>query len=320
MKENKGLSSKEPAENITKPQKFIPKKLFSMLCDAGRGFLMGVAFIIPGFSGGSVAAILGIYERLVNDIADIFKSFKKSILSLLPIAVGLVLGAVSLLYPLQFFLARYPLPTVSLFVGLAIGGIPSITSKLDKKPRPIHALSFLIPFITAFSLSFIPTLADRDLTNLTFVGCILLVIVGFVGSFALVIPGISGSMLLLILGYYNPILTIITEDVLSFRNLSGGLPVILLVAFGIAVGFIYVSKVMKLALNRCPYGTYIAITGFIIGSLPTVYVSACKDAGYTASTIPQNPIFYLTCILFLVAGIAVSFSAVILGKKAKSKT
>ena len=95
-----------------------------LLLDAVRGVGIGVAFIIPGFSGGSVAAILGIYERLIGAVAEIFTSFKKSITTLLPVCIGMAIGAISLLFPLKWALGEIPLPTVSLFVGLTLGCLP----------------------------------------------------------------------------------------------------------------------------------------------------------------------------------------------------
>ena len=103
------------------------------LFDILRGAAIGIAFIIPGFSGGSIAAILGIYEKLVGAIAGIFKEFKKSILTLLPIGIGMVAGIISLLFPLSWALGAFPIPTVCIFVGLAIGGLLSITDNCKGK-------------------------------------------------------------------------------------------------------------------------------------------------------------------------------------------
>ena len=102
--------------------KTVKKGLKGYLADFAVGIAIGIAFIIPGFSGGSVAAILGVYEKLINAIANIFKEFKKSVITLLPIGLGLIVGALALMFPLGYFLEHFPLPTVSLFVGLAIGG------------------------------------------------------------------------------------------------------------------------------------------------------------------------------------------------------
>ena len=167
--------------------------------DLLKGMAIGVAFIIPGFSGGSIAAILGIYEKLVGAIADIFKSFKKSVKTLLPIAIGMVIGVLMLLFPLSWALGAYPIPTVCLFVGLAIGGIPSITEKIPGKPSVKNLIALLIPLILAASLSFLPLGNEVDLLGLNLGGHLLLILIGAVGSTALVIPGISGSMILLIL-------------------------------------------------------------------------------------------------------------------------
>ena len=182
MEENKDITAK----NTEKTGGFIK----SFLLDVLAGFGMGVAFIIPGFSGGSVAVILGVYEKLISAIADIFKDFKKSVVTLLPIFIGLVIGAVSLLYPLGWALSAFPLPTVSLFVGLAVGGMFSVTDNAKGSFKWYNVLSFAIPFLAVLLLSFAPTGADVDLFNLDFGGYILLFVIGIIASAALVIPGI----------------------------------------------------------------------------------------------------------------------------------
>ena len=124
-----------------------------LLQKIGAGFAMGIAFIIPGFSGGSVAAILGIYEELISAIAELPRKPVKSVRTLLPIFAGLVLGAASLLYPLGWALSVFPLPTVSLFVGLALGGMPSITDKIKGRPTVTNIIALVIPCLVALALS-----------------------------------------------------------------------------------------------------------------------------------------------------------------------
>ena len=284
------------------------------LGDMLAGFFMGVAFIIPGFSGGSVAAILGIYEKLIGAIADIFKDFKRSFLTLLPIFIGLCLGAVSLLYPLGYALEAFPLPTVSLFVGLALGGLGTITEKIGGKISAQNIFALAIPLLLVIGLVFIPTGSDRDLLSLDFGGYILLFLIGIIGSAALVVPGISGSMILLILGYYNPIVNIITDHLFAGEDVSISLLVLLSVGLGIIVGFIGISVIMKWLLLHCQRGTYFAIVGFIIGSVPTVFISAANDAGMTLSTLPTSPIYWIACVILAAFGFALALYVV---KKAK---
>jgi len=166
----------------------------NFLFDTVRGIAIGIAFIIPGFSGGSIAAILGIYERLISAIADIFKDFKNSVKTLFPIGLGMVMGAVALLFPLGWALEKFPIPTVSLFVGLAIGGMPSITDRVKGKRVTFkNLLAMIFPALVVLSISFIPIGADKNLTSLSFGGYVLLFLIGLLGSSALVVPGISGS-------------------------------------------------------------------------------------------------------------------------------
>ena len=289
--------------------------LRGFLLDLASGFGMGVAFIIPGFSGGSVAVILGIYERLISAIANIFKDFWRSVKTLFPIFLGLAIGAVSLLFPLRLALEYFPLPTVSLFVGLAIGGIPTVTDKIEKKKSPTSLFALFIPLALALSLSFLPVGAEVDLFGMNFGGYVLLFIIGVVGSSALVIPGISGSMLLLILGYYNPLIRVLTDNLLKGENVLSSLLILATAGMGIIVGFIAVSVIMKLLLERCPRGTYLAIVGFIIGSLPTVFISTAKEAGMTTSTLPASIPHWIACIALLALGFALSFGIVKMAKK-----
>ena len=284
------------------------------------GFPIGIAFIIPGFSGGSVAAILGIYEKLIGAISGIFQDMKRSIITLMPIGIGLVLGAVSLLFPLGWALDAYPLPTVSLFVGLAIGGMPSITEKIPGKPTRNNLIALLIPLACAAVMSFIPTGADVNLFDLDFFGYVLLFVIGIVGSSALVIPGISGSMMLLILGYYNPIIKLITEHLFRGQDLLTCILVLGSCVAGIGIGFLIISFIMKILLDKYPRGTYFAIVGFILGSLPTVYVSTMKDAGMLSSAmklvwLPESVLHWIFCVILLAAGILTSYAFVKYTKK-----
>lgn len=308
----------EENKDITKTEK-KRGRVTSFLLDMLAGFGMGVAFIIPGFSGGSVAAILGIYEKLIGAIADIFRDFKRSFVTLLPIFLGLVIGAVSLLYPLGWALTVFPLPTVSLFVGLAIGGMLSITDKITSRPNVYNYFALIIPCLLALALSFAPTGADVNLFSLNVGGYLLLFVIGAVSSAALVIPGISGSMILLILGYYNPIIELITQHFLKGADMLVSFLVLGSAGLGIVVGFIGISMVMKSLLEKYPRGTYMAIIGFIVGSIPTVFVSTAKDAGMTLATLPTDVWHWVLCVLLLGIGFALSFFFALYGRKKAAK-
>lgn len=280
-----------------------------------RGCLIGIAFIIPGFSGGSVAAILGIYERMLEAVTGIVKDFKNSFFYLLPIAIGMVIGVAALILPIQWGLANFPIITVSLFVGLTIGGLPSVTRNVVGAPKIGHILALLIPLIIAAGIGFIPNLGNVDLTQLTFFGYVLLFLAGALAACALVVPGISGSMILLILGYYNPI---VQTALGIFRGEAVGQAflVLIVVFLGIVVGFFAISVIMKYLLRHFPKGTYMAIIGFIIGSIPSVYLATVNEAGESLS---MGAVDWVLTVVMLLVGIAVSLSLVWFAAKQKKE-
>ena len=313
------------AEQLKQPENIPPQdgarqnKLIGFLTNVVRGAAIGIAFIIPGFSGGSVAAILGIYEKLVGSVADLFKHFKRSILFLLPILLGMILGVAALIYPIQLGLDHYPIPTVSLFVGLAIGGLPSITDKLrGGKFRWEYAVSLMIPLAAASALCFIPSANEVDLFGLDAGGYILLVVIGIVGSCALVVPGISGSMLLLIFGYYTPIVRLITDHLLHGANVGTSIGVLACLAVGLVAGFFTISVIMKFLLKKFPRGTYCAIVGFIVGSIPAVYVTTVNRYS-ELSGLYSSPWYWVVTVLLFLLGAALSLILVWYARKKQKR-
>ena len=310
MDEQDGKLQETPREGETKKGK---NAFLAFLFDVLKGVGIGIAFIIPGFSGGSVAALFGVYERLVGAIADIFKQFKKSLLTLLPILLGMVIGIAALIFPIQWGLHHYPIPTVTLFVGLAIGGIPSIFEKVKGvRFSWKYALALLLPLLAAASLCFLPLAGDVNLFNLKVGGYFLLILIGIVGSCALVVPGISGSMLLLIFGYYNPLVELVTKHLLHGVDVGRSFAVLGCVAVGLVAGFFAISVLMKTLLKKRPYGTYYSILGFIIGSIPAVYVSTVREANSfetatSLSALYSSPWYWVVAAVFLLLGIALSF-------------
>lgn len=301
-------------EETRKQEQKQPNVLAEFFLNIVRGAAIGVAFIIPGFSGGSVAAILGIYEKLVGSVADIFKHFKSSIAFLFPILIGLVLGVAALILPIQWGLNHFPIPTVSLFVGLALGGLPSVTEKVKGKPNWTHILACLIPLVFAASLCFLPTAEEKDLLHLEFGGYLLLVLIGAVGACALVVPGISGSMLLLIFGYYTPLVDLLTKHLLMGQDIGVSILVFFCVGIGVIAGFFGISILMKHLLKRFPRGTYFAIIGFIVGSIPAVYASVIGEPTFDMAML-KDPWYIVVSVALLLVGAALSLALVLYARK-----
>ena len=245
------------------------KKFFKVF---GAGAAIGAGMIIPGVSGGTIAVLLNIYDEVIDSINGLRKSFKASVLFLLPLLLGAAAAIVALYFPIKYALESAPLPTVTLFAGLMIGGLPKLLKDGTKKGfKPVDTVSCILPFAVVVGICFIPELGAADLSaGMPVWGYFALVGVGIIASCALLIPGVSGSMLLLILGYYRPILDTVSGIFDSFGHSAA---VLALFAAGIIIGFFTIAKLMKWLLTRFPRGTYWAIISFVIGSIIALFLS-----------------------------------------------
>ena len=247
-------------------------KIKNFFLDAAKGAAIGVAMIIPGVSGGTLAVLLKIYDKLISAISNIFKDFKNSIKILLPILLGAVVAVVAAYFPLKFALKHAPFPTVMLFAGLMVGSCPKmIRDGIKLGFKKLDILSFLLPLLLVIGICFIPNLGSADLSaSMPIYGYFLLILIGMIASCALVVPGVSGSFLLLIFGYYNEIL-----DTVSLLKTDFGHSILVLLTFavGIIVGFFSIAKLMKYLLNKFPRATNWAIIGFVIGSIPAIFIT-----------------------------------------------
>jgi len=280
------------------------KFLVSML----KGAAIGVAMIIPGVSGGTIAVLFNIYENLINAISNLKKDFKNSFLYLLPIILGMVLAFAAMYFPLKLALKHFPIQTISLFSGLMLGSISMLFKQsLDNGFKKVDFIAGLITFVLVIGICFIPNMGNVDLSvNMPKYGYVLLFLIGILGSCALVIPGISGSMLLLIFGYYEPILDTISE---LTNNFTHSLAVLASVGLGIVFGFVVVAKLMNYLLTKYKRITYWAIVGFVIGSIPAIFLS------YDYTDVSVNAITIISSVIVFILGSIISFYLIKLSEK-----
>lgn len=277
-----------------------------------KGAAIGVAIIIPGISGGTVAVLLEIYEEMIKAISSLRKEFKKSVLYLLPILIGMIIAFGIMYFPMKYALLYIPLQTISLFSGLMIGSCPKMITDAKKNGfKMINLISLIVPFLFVLGICFIPDMGDVDLSiDMPIINYLLLFIVGVVASYTLVIPGVSGSMFLLIIGYYHLIFNTISQ---IKTNPGHSILVLMIFAIGLLVGFFTIAKIMKVLLEKYPRATYWAIVTFVICSIPAIYISF----DYTKAVF--NIITVITSSICVVLGIIGSYLVTIVTNK-KEKT
>ena len=245
-----------------------------------KGFIMGIANIIPGVSGGTLAIILGIYERFLEAISHFLKNFKDNIRFLIPVFLGIGISLISMSNVIDYSYKHYPLPTTVFFVGLVLGGIPLLINK-TKKEKNKNMLVNILAFVLTFSLVIVMALADKLfgmskevlLNNLSLIGYIKVLFVGCIASATMIIPGVSGSLVLMLLGYYYPIIGLI-KALTHFNNIFGNMIVLGVFGIGILVGLVLISKLLEYLFKKHSKATYCGVLGFIFASLIAIPVSS----------------------------------------------
>ncbi len=298
-------------ENLSLSKTHQRKELsMNFILDTIKGAVIGIANVIPGVSGGTMAVSMGIYNRLISSITHLFRDFKKSAATLIPVLLGAAIGIVGFSYAIEYLLANQPLPTCLTFLGLILGGIPVLVKDMMagiKKSRSgkltvVNALAFLVLFAFAVIL---PLLQGSDDTLSVLVPSpgtmILLLFMGIIAAATMVIPGVSGSMILMILGYYYGVINSITTFMDGLR--AGDFAVILsqckiLIPFGIGVvfGIFLISRIIEYLFEKHPVSTYAAILGLILSSPFGIFYST---GALTSFTLPG---FLIGIILFLAGG------------------
>ena len=278
-------------------------KIKNFFLDSAKGAAIGVAMIIPGVSGGTLAVLLNVYDRLISAISNLLKDFKNSIKVLLPIVLGAVVAVVAAYFPLKFALSHAPFPTVMLFAGLMLGSCPkTIKDGMKNGFKKLDVLSVALPLLLIIGICFIPNLGSADLSaTMPVYGYFLLILIGALASCALVVPGVSGSMLLLILGYYNEIL-----DTVSLLKTDFGHSALVLLTFavGLILGFFSIAKLMKLLLSKFPRATNWAIIGFVVGSIPAIFITYNNnfpDFIYSTLSAAHIAVGCVLCVLGIIA-------------------
>ncbi|NOY50534.1 MAG: DUF368 domain-containing protein [Chlorobi bacterium] len=299
-----------------------------------KGIAVGVANIIPGVSGGTIALITGIFERLINAIKSFnftsakllfkgeFKEFaiKTDLYFLISLFGGVVLAIVLLARLFDFLFDAYPVYIWSYFFGLVLASVYFVGKTIEKASASVLII-FMVGTAIAIALSFINPASENS--NFFY-----LVICGIVAVCSMILPGLSGSFVLILMGNYQ----LVAIQAINNRDMGILLPVLI----GAVGGLIAFSHVLSWVFKKYKNQTIAILTGFILGSLNvlwpwknSVYL---KDdlgndvikhgehviAGYV-SVIPDNiNAEVLFAVVFMIIGI-VSISAIELAASKSNK-
>lgn len=268
---------------------------------------MALADSVPGVSGGTIAFILGFYDKFIGSLDDLVTGKKEekieAVKFLIKIGIGWIVGFVLAILFLGEVFTSHIYNISSLFIGFIIFAIPIIISEekeiLKNKYFNLIFTAIGIAVVTGITY-FNPAKGGVGVSvdKLSLGLSIYIFICAMVAISAMVLPGISGSTLLLIFGLYAPIITAVKE-VLHFNFKY--LPVVMIFGFGVLTGIFSIIKLVRTLLNKYRSQTVYLILGLMIGSIYAVFM------GPTSLEIPKDPMTLKTfnLVFFIIGGIII---------------
>ena len=293
-----------------------------------KGIFVGVANVIPGVSGGTMAVSFGIYDKILSSISNLLKDFKKSFKTLLPIAIGMVIGIIGFTFIIPVLLKNQPFITAIAFTGLILGGLPMIVKetklgwqKDEKKSLIINLVIFATFAVFTIALAFAGGSKDSGVILTPNIETIIIMFfIGIIASATMIIPGVSGSLILMILGYYFGILTAIKDflsalkdfDIKSMINQA-----LILAPFGIGclLGVFFISKLIKWLFAHFASATYSGILGLIITSPLSIFFKVHEEYNMTDTSAIQ---IIIGIVIFVICTAVTIFFGHLENKDAKN--
>ncbi|GAB7308271.1 MULTISPECIES: DUF368 domain-containing protein [Enterococcus] len=260
------------------------QKTESVLSRFLKGVVIALGFILPGVSGGVLAAILGIYERMLRFMAHLTKNFKENLLFFLPVGIGGIVGIGLLSKPLEWLLQNYQIVVLWGFAGAIIGTLPALAKESTFKSK--RTMGDLFWFFGTMIIGFLFLYFMGDILGTIPANFLGFVLAGGLIALGVLVPGLSPSNLLLVLGLYDPML----KGFKGFDILGVFLPI----AIGGLLVMLLFSKLMEWLLEHYHSKVYHFILGIVIASTVLIVLPPVADySGFTWLTAVSGVILFV---------------------------
>lgn len=269
------------------------------------GFLMALADSVPGVSGGTVAFLLGFYDKFINSLHNILSKNKQerieAIKFLIKLGIGWIIGFILAVIAITSIFESHIYQVSSLFLGFIIFSIP-IFLKDEKDVLKGKYLNLIFTVLGAALVITITLLKSNtsggsDAISAGFINYVFVFFSAMLAISAMVLPGISGSTILLILGLYFPIITAV-KNLLHFD--FSALPIVIIFGLGVLVGITTIVKAINICLKKFRSQTIYTVLGLMLGSLYSII------RGPETLKEPKPPMdFYNFSIIFFLIGGAI---------------
>lgn len=282
------------------------KKIKDYIINFINGFFMSLADSVPGVSGGTVAFVLGFYDKFITSLDDLFRGTKTkrkdAIIYLIKLGIGWIIGFILAILFLASLFDKHIYELSSLFIGFIIFAIPIVIK--EEKDSLKGKYKNIIYFILGALFVCLITYLNREsgnvynLDNFNIASVIYVFLAGVIAISAMILPGISGSTILLIFGLYIPLVIKVKE--LIHLNLSA-FPILFIFGIGIIIGILYFTKLLRKSLEKRRSATIYAILGMMVASIYSIIMGP---------TTLENPKPYLNLktfsfLFFILGGIII---------------
>lgn len=250
-----------------------------------KGMLLGVAAIAPGVSGGALAVIFGLYDKMTFFIANFTYKFKENVKFFIPIGIGGVLGVLLFSRIIDLLFNNYEIEVKYAFIGLMLGTIPSVIKEANKKG---FRQKYLIPFTLTLVFTVILTYLEKNaitINNLSDPTIPNIIIYGIIIGFGTIIPGISASIILMYIGAYEFVISAISNLYIVY---------IFYICVGFVVSVLLFSKLISMLFKRYFGTTYYAILGLVCGSIIAIFPGFSLTPYYLYNSLLLVLCFYMS--------------------------
>ncbi|MFA9422432.1 MAG: DUF368 domain-containing protein [Sedimentibacter sp.] len=251
-----------------------------------KGLIMGAGAIAPGVSGGAIAVIFGLYDKITNFIAHITKDFKENFLFFIPVGIGVAVGILVFSRLIEYLFQYYEIEVRYAFVGLMLGTFPSVVKQANSHG---YKHKYLIPFSISLVLTLLVTVLGNNSANVikaAQTGPIFTILYGGIIGFGTIIPGISASLILMYLGVYEFVIGAISNIQIS---------IIFYLCIGFGASVLLFAKLISMLFHKAYGFIYYTILGLVLGSIVSIFPG-----------FEFNLVYMLNCLI-LIMGFVLSF-------------
>ncbi len=252
-----------------------------------KSIFVGLGGVAPGLSGSVMMIIFGLYQDTVDALGTLFVNFKKKIMFLLPIALGMGVGMLLFSKLLDFFLETFPMQTRFTFLGLILGTVPLFYKEVKKKGFAKRYYLYIAAAVLAGVLMF--TLNPNVFPQITSPNLLQKMLLGFAVATSSIVPGIDSAVVLSTLGLYETYVS-------ALANLDFG--ILIPMAVGLAIGIVGVPFVVSRLLKRFYTASFSVVFGLFLSIIPNILDESCF-LGWNAQSVIS--------IALMLLGFVVSF-------------